>query len=548
MSWRWMLVLALGVLSASALAQPSTQLPTQPSDNDDHCPQSAGKLYARISSVGLDTARVYHVRGASIERPSLIVTLDDGTLAFTEDICGHVTGAFFVGDGEILMQPSDRTERASLALFTGMAILEEQFHSAFLRFNDDTAEALQPYLSSTQWTAESFQDWDRVTRQFADYDALRLFLDFSHFLPSASPPPKAEKLPDMLHLHLVGAKLGVFEVFWDETNAEPLACGQLRAQNDVGFFDIWTSFAPVSAAGRAWPSSRNDISIESYRIQAVVQPPSELRASTEVEMQVQKGGQRTVLFELSRYLKVDSVEWDGRALDSIQNPAVEGSQLERRGNDYIAVVFPADLHNGQDLKLRFHYAGDVLSDAGSGLFYVGARGTWYPAFGPNLASFNMKFRYPSAWTLLATGKNTSPPPTPRPKSPMPWRKPPNGFLSGPSPLPDSIWASMFAPKPRLARCWWRSYSTKGVEKAFPQAPAEVVIQAAPQLPPSLARPETVAPIVIVPPPPSPSADLRAVAERTANAITTFSQWYGPYPYSSLALTQMPGELSQGFPA
>ncbi len=343
MSCRWMVVLALSVLSASALAQPATQ----PSDNDDHCPQSAGKLYARISSVGLDPARVYHVRGASIERPSLIVTLDDGTLAFTEDVCGHVTGAFFVGDGEILMQPPDRTERGSLALFTGMAILEEQFHSAFLRFNDDTADVLKPYLSSTQWTEEAFKDWDGVTRRLADYDALRLFRDFSHFLPSASSPPKAEKPLDMLHLHLVGTTLGVFEVFWDETNSEPLLCGQLRTQDNVGFFDIWTSFAPVSAAGREWASSRNDISITNYRIQAVVQPPSELRASTEVDIHVNKGGQRTAVFELSRYLKVDSVEWDGRALDFIQNPAIEGTQLERRGNDYVAVIFPADCAMGR---------------------------------------------------------------------------------------------------------------------------------------------------------------------------------------------------------
>src|SRR5208282_2362144 len=43
-------------------------------------------------------------------------------------------------------------------------------------------------------------------------------------------------------------------------------------------------------------------------------------------------------------------------------------------------------------------------------------------------------------------------------------------------------------------------------------------------------------------------DTQAVADRAARAIENFSQWFGPYPYSSLALTQMPGDLSQGWPS
>src|SRR5271155_5968899 len=111
------------------------------------CPQTTSTLYARIRSVGLDPQRVYSVRDASIDRPNLHIDLDDGTLAFTEDICGRITGAFFEGEGEIRLRPPNRVERGSLALFTGMAILEEQFSSGYLRFNDDTAAVLRPYLT-----------------------------------------------------------------------------------------------------------------------------------------------------------------------------------------------------------------------------------------------------------------------------------------------------------------------------------------------------------------------------------------------------------------
>ena len=107
---------------------------------------------------------------------------------------------------------------------------------------------------------------------------------------------------------------------------------------------------------------------------------------------------------MSRYLKVDSLKADGRPLDFIQNPAIEGTALGRKGNDLVAVVFPAPLSPGQELKLRFTYAGDVLSEAGNGLLYVGERGTWYPNLGLNPAQFDMEFHYPANWTLVATGK------------------------------------------------------------------------------------------------------------------------------------------------
>jgi hypothetical protein len=86
-----------------------------------------------------------------------------------------------------------------------------------------------------------------------------------------------------------------------------------------------------------------------------------------------------------------------------------------------------------------------------------------------------------------------------------------------------------------------AYGTKGVEKSFPKARPEI----AQEFPGAPAR--TMAPLVVVPPPPSPARDVQAVADKAARAIGNFSQWFGPYPYGSLALTQMPGDLSQGWP-
>src|SRR5216683_886262 len=196
---RWMIGLAWWLVAAAAQAQP-TGASTQ-------CPQTTSALYSRIRSVPLDPQRVYHVRDGAIDRPNLSIDLDDGTLAFTEDICGRITGAFFEGEGEILLRPPNRMERGSLALFTGMAILEEQFTSGYFRFNDDTAAVLERSLSPTSEGAEFIKEWSDTSRILAEFDALRLLLDFSHFLPAPggndNSKESAGKFPHLLHAHLL---------------------------------------------------------------------------------------------------------------------------------------------------------------------------------------------------------------------------------------------------------------------------------------------------------------------------------------------------------
>ena len=523
-------VLALWLVAGVAAAQSNPAIL--------NCPSTTAGLYARLRSVGLDDKRVYRVRGASIDRPNLHLVLDDGVLAFTEDICGRTTGAYFEGEGEVLLRPPNKVERGSLALFTGMAILEEQFNSAYFRFNDETAASWQANLSPVSVGAEVVKQWDGISRNLAESDALRLLLDFSHFLPTPG-VDSAQEFPRLLHARLQGKKLGNFELFWDATAAEPLWAGQIRIREGIPFWDVWTSFKPsaLDGRGRSKDPAASDVNIASFRIRATVQPPTILRASAELDLVVRKGGKRTLLFELSRYLKIDAVRMDGRPLDFIQNEALEGTQLRRKGNDLVAVVFSAPLETGQKLKLIFSYGGEVLSEAGTGLLYVGERGTWYPNFGLSPAMFDLEFQYPANWTLVATGKQSA------------------ATAEGPG-MQASHWSSerpiavagfnlgkYVRAEARAGSVLVAAYGTAGVERSFPKAPPEMV-QQAPTFP-GAGKSSTM--VLASPPPPSPARNAQAVADKGARAIGSFSQWFGPYPFDSLSLTQMPGELSQGWP-
>ncbi|MGE5726534.1 MAG: hypothetical protein ACM34G_15235, partial [Acidobacteriota bacterium] len=165
--------------------------PAQPAPPAASPPDTAATLYQQLGSVGLDPSRVFHIRGASVEHPNLHVTFNDGVIAFTKDVLGRVTGAYFEGDGDLLLMPPNRAERASLGLFTGAAILEEPFTAAYLRFNDDTGQKLQPFLYPATEAADFFAAHDAVARSLALSDALRLLMTFSRFLPVANPmqPP-----------------------------------------------------------------------------------------------------------------------------------------------------------------------------------------------------------------------------------------------------------------------------------------------------------------------------------------------------------------------
>lgn len=513
----------------------------------------AEELYLQLGVVGLDPARVYQVREASLERLAIHITLEDGTIAFTQDVMGRVTGAFFEGDGEILLVPPNEVERRSMSLFTGMAILEERFATAYFRFNDDTMAEMRPDLRPSDSAPEFVKRWDETAKNLAHWDAMRLLLSLSRNLPQAGTVSPNYPLPDagdrMLHARLQGTKLGVFDVFFDSMAAEQVQAGQVRsAENGDTYYDVWTSFvslpekqtaSPGDVSGFENDTRRDAVAIRRYVIHTEVNPPKQIHAEAMLQVEIGNGEPRTLLFELSRFLQVENVDMDGRPVEFIHNPAIEGTQLSRRGNDIIAVILPEPAHKGQKMELRFTYGGGVLAEAGKGLLYVGERGTWYPNRGLAMADFDLTFRYPAGWTLVATGKPAAitTPATIGTEQQSRWISeraiPVAGFNLGRYRIATAQAGSVTV----------ETYATTGVERDFPNAPIEVI-------PPNSKDPaslQRIPPQIITPQVPSPTRTQLSVAEAAAHAIQYFAERFGPYPYSRLALTQMPGRESQGWP-
>jgi len=513
----------------------------------------AESLYLQLGQVGLDPSRVYQVREASLDRPSIHISLEDGTIAFTQDVFGKITGAFFEGEGEILLIPPNEVERKSMSLFTGMAILEERFASAYFRFNDDVMAELRPDLRAAENPQEFVNHAGPTAKNLAGVDAMRLLVSLSHMLPSSDGTvPKAAlpagSRPDrFLHVRLQGTKLGVFDVYFDSTAVEQVLAGQAKpAEDGETYYDVWTSFSPAQSASRTasshttQPQSENvpahSIAVQSYKISTQVLPPKEIRAKALLQCDVGTGGARTLLFEFSRFLQIESVKLDGQPVEYIHNPALEGTQLARQGNDLVAVILPAPARAGHKFELEFVYSGEVLAEAGSGLFYVGARGTWYPNRGLEMANFDLEFSYPREWTLIATGKPSQVPPE---GSAGDDEQRSRWVSERPIPLAGFNLGKYREAVTKAGEVTVKTYATIGVEKDFPTAPIQVEPEHL-----DIARHP---PQVIVPSRPSPVQHEVVVGESAALAVRYFAERFGPFPFRQLALTQMPGRESQGWP-
>ena len=86
----------VAVFALASLAASQTMV-SAPQTAPVHEPGAAESLYLQLNSVGLDATRVFKVRGASIDRGAIHITLEDGNIAFTKDVMGKITGAFFEG-------------------------------------------------------------------------------------------------------------------------------------------------------------------------------------------------------------------------------------------------------------------------------------------------------------------------------------------------------------------------------------------------------------------------------------------------------------------
>jgi hypothetical protein len=515
-----LLVFITAWLPGEQSAAQSTASPASPSVAQAATPGSAVALFRELLNPAFDPKDVYQVREVSILREDLHISISDGTIAIMRGVDGHVTGAVFEGVGEVLLVPPNRAERTSLALFTGSAVLEQRFQSAYFRFADDALveELRSGFRSPLQMdeAQEFISRWQEPARQLARADALPILQGLT---ASKDPAAPNASVSQFLHLRIGGTAVGIVDLFYDTNVSEQISVAQANVVNNAAYYDTWTSFPMRSVrqtAGEEDPATHANFEMSDYVLRVKVQPPSDLSGEAEFTLTPRRSGQRTVVLELSRYLKLAEARANGAPVEFIQNEAMSGSELARRGDDLIGIVLPQPLVKDRPVRLSFKYSGPVMFNAGGELIYVGSRGIWYPNVGPVFSSFDITFEYPSDWSVVATGKQVS--------STVVNGKRTTRFVTDKPISRAGFNLGKFATAAANAGpVTIHAYGGRNVEQALAGAEARAGKR------------------------PDPSREAQQIADQAANTVQYLSAQLDPFPYSNLEITQLPGLLSQSWP-
>ena len=505
----------------------------------------AASLDRRILEAGLDPAECYRVRDLRFDREDLHVYLTEGFLIFGKAVDGVRLSAVFssdieAGDAEVLLLPPTRSERLSLASYAHTPNLSEHLNSAVLIFTDATyAELHKQILASGAPRRDEerglllAQTWDPVVRSLSSSFQIRLVTDL---LTNSRPAD------GFFYAAISGRKLGNFDVSYDPQARQQIALGQVAFRQGQAYFDTWTRFEARSFRNGSRRPVDHNVHVSSYRIDATLDPNLHLRVVTHATVGPSLEA-RALSFDIATQMRVTEALIDGQPAEVFQ-PASLRSGLIRGDLDEAFLVAPAQpLQPGRDYEIEFHHEGDVVSDAGNHVYFVGARGSWYPHRQGHFARYDLTFRYPEDLDLVATGKTvedtvSSPWHVTRHVTEVPVRM--AGFNLG------------RYQRQSLVRGGYSIdvYANRSLEPALQakfQPPSILLPLPRPGPPGNQRWTVDLNPFPLDMPELDPALGLQRVALEIAGALEFMASHFGPPILKNLTIAPIPGTFGQGFP-
>ena len=488
-------------------------------------------LLKALNALRVEGDQVYPVRDLNLRRDRFRIRLVEGKLAFLAPIAGRVTGAVFAGEGQIVFVPPGQMEKASVLRFTGQPILDEKFDHAYFRFTDSTAADWLEQMREVG--AEPVAD-----PAFADAWSNRAF----HLHPPHSLRMMSTLLDsspqNYFYAGLAGARLGPFDVVYDQAAGESSWVGQTRERDGKPYYDVW-SLMPSREAPRAEPAFRS----KRFEIETTIRPDRTMEGTTRVELEAREAGRRVVTFQLSRFLSVDEVrDTGGLTLYFLQNAGAEGRPNASQEDGALLVVLPQPTLQGQALSLAIHYRGSVIADVGNGVLFVGARGSWYPNFGlHDFSRYRMTFRYPARLRLVANGNRLDE------QRQGDW-KISRWESDGPVCVAGFNVGNYESFALKTRRLDIEVFANRALEPELAPKPQMIP----PEVTRPYGRPGRISPFPPIIPPrpaaePGSEAALERLARDVARSIGFYEELFGPFPYRRLAISQIPGRFGQGWP-
>jgi hypothetical protein len=515
-----------------------------------HCvfAASAADVGDQLQHISLDANECYRVLDLNFSKEDIKIYLASGYLIFAKPIGGAHLGAIFVtsaeaGDADLLLIPPSRSERASLAKFTGSPTLDEHFKAAVFVFTDGTGDELFRELQNNPTAKKSpdmggliVEHWSSVLANLSGSFETRLVYDILSGQPGAG----------LFYMAVSGNQLDNFDVLYDPTAQDQILAGKLNDRGNQRYFDTWTSFQArkFRSASASADSARSHITrfaLDNIRIDATIEPDLAMKAVTRATLKFKEPGPRSVIpFSLSPSMRITAASIDGRPAEIFDRESLRSDLIANREDRQFLLIAQPALDPGQPHEVEIHYEGAVIRNAGNDVYYVGSRSTWYPRSAGELASYDLTFRYPKTLTIAATGTQLEDRidgdwRITRLKTETPVRF--VGFNLG----------NFQSVAVKHAGYTINLYANRRLESALTPRPA---LPAQPEDQFAHRRHTASGPLTLPQPvatDPDPAGRMEKLTQDVIETLDFMTEQFGPTPFRNLAITPIPGGFGQGFP-
>lgn len=385
---RCVLLLTLALLLAGAdLA--AGQNPASPPANSD-------PVYRQLRTIGL-TGESYAVHDLDLKRDAATFHLRSGTVCFVPPVENKVTGAVFVGDGLMILEPPQATERRSLKLLTKSDEFSESFARMVLRFTDSTYEEIKKAGTPGPGACDAGLLRDS---QEAMKKKLRFNLSARILQDVYRPGPGG-----LFFAFVHGKKYDDKLLYVVDPNGAPGASPEQVELVTYGEdkSGMWAAFRLSPEYRRVLgPASvpSSNIHIERQELDTTIESNANLIGRARTTFVTFSPGMRVVGFDLQGSLRVQSVTTaDGQPLVFIQE--------DKNDDPDLYVILPKGAALGERYTVATTYAGkDAVVNEGGGNYYPVARADWYPANAGaplgDYSNFDMVFRVPKGMKMAVS--------------------------------------------------------------------------------------------------------------------------------------------------
>ncbi|MFY9561254.1 MAG: M1 family aminopeptidase [Terriglobales bacterium] len=369
--------------------------------------RNSDPAYQQLRNLTLGSETI-GVSNLTLHRDAATFHLRSGTICFVAPVAGKVTGAVFVGDGNLVLDPPLPSEVSSLKMLTRESEFSENFSQAVFRFTDSTYDEIKKaggaasgacdagllHDSQNAMRHDRILKWNLEARLLQDVLGTEpggFFLAFVH-----------------------GKKYNGKEIFAiDPHGAPPLVMPVDPEEVEFATYDdnklgVWAAFhfTDEYKQGTATGSQANGVvHIEHQQLQTTIEKNANLIGKATTTFVSRVNGLRVVPFDLYRTLRVEGVTGEGgQPLSFVQE--------DKHDDADFSVILPKALAAGEKYTITTTYSGkEAVTNEGSGNYFPVARENWYP----NSANFSlgeytaydMIFRIPKGMKIAATGSLVS---------------------------------------------------------------------------------------------------------------------------------------------